>query len=473
MPRVKLDDLPSEVKTRIVELCAEQDERFQEWTAAVKAMGAMKAELAEIRRSHGRSLGALFCTSKGWSEMAAPFLFTTLVASKSTSMAFCCSVAFRRFQHFTKLVLDAVPTSTLDSLVPVLRNLTNVRELSIHHSFFDYGFKDATTRDYFSFWTAGRTRREAGVDALGVLVCQASTIALRLATSSQVNAVIVRTEALTSLRLALDSFANSASKLLELLQLVPSLQKLHLSGSHDTTVVVPDPTPAGLPKLVSLTLEAPNIHPDFLSVARLFADDLMYLRVDAPYDSEGTTQPATLAGTVFTRLKRVELEDHDDCILPAFEALAPTAFPSLMQIRICSKDLEVVDEFDGYSLEVIGAFDMQEDHPLRLVEMIDPTRPTCTDLCTIVDEWNSAHRVKLAVESGWLPDSAFLREIHLSEDEDELIARREAVERTVDYLVAETHRARAVQGEEAAAGEYRRLARVLQAAELDRVAMAD
>ncbi|BGP44016.1 hypothetical protein JCM10450v2_008233 [Rhodotorula kratochvilovae] len=473
MPRVKLDDLPTEVKTRIVELCAEQDERFREWTAAVEAMGAMKDGIVEIRKSHGRSLGALFCTSRDWSAVAAPFVFTTLVASKSASMVFRCSVAFRRHQHFRKLVLDQVPKSTLDSLVPVLRNLTNVHDISIHHSVFAYIFKSADTRGYISFAGLGETLRDASANAFAILVPRASTIALRLATFSQVKTVIVRAKALTSLRLALDSFADSGSKLIELLRLVPSLQKLHLSGSHDTTVVVPDPTPAGLPKLVSLTLEAPNIRPDFLSVAHLFADNLVYLRIDAPYNHEADVWKANLDGIVFTRLERVELVGYDNCVISILEAITPSAFPSLTHVRFMFDEADFILEIDAYSSNILRAFDAQEDHPLHLVEMIDPARvPTVTErMC--VDEWNSAHRVRMVIEPPCLPDLAFLREAYIGEEEDELVARREAVERTVDYLVAETRRARAVQGEEATAGEYRRLARVLQAAELDRVAMAD
>lgn len=81
-PRVTLEGLPLEIKTRIVEMCAEQDQRLKVMIAeaerrAINDDDAVFETLVEtFKRRHQLSLGALFCASSTWSALAAPHLFT-------------------------------------------------------------------------------------------------------------------------------------------------------------------------------------------------------------------------------------------------------------------------------------------------------------------------------------------------------------------------------------------------------------
>lgn len=79
-----IDRLPTEIKTRIAELCDEQDERWRNKCKALTHSGSQQEWRRKLdtnkwldkgSRLLPPSLGALFCTSKAWSEIAAPFRF--------------------------------------------------------------------------------------------------------------------------------------------------------------------------------------------------------------------------------------------------------------------------------------------------------------------------------------------------------------------------------------------------------------
>lgn len=84
-PRASLDSLPTELKKRIVELCAEQDERFKQWThhfeeqveqsAGLEMAGELDDLVRNVTHRQQSSIGSLFCLSRQWSELAAPFRF--------------------------------------------------------------------------------------------------------------------------------------------------------------------------------------------------------------------------------------------------------------------------------------------------------------------------------------------------------------------------------------------------------------
>jgi hypothetical protein len=76
-PPRTINDLPTELKKYIVELAAEQDEVFEQWTTAVmnQVDGGRMGWSDQHQQRYKSGLGALFCTSKQWSELAAPLRF--------------------------------------------------------------------------------------------------------------------------------------------------------------------------------------------------------------------------------------------------------------------------------------------------------------------------------------------------------------------------------------------------------------
>ncbi|KAL8291316.1 hypothetical protein RQP46_002294 [Phenoliferia psychrophenolica] len=84
--RATLSTLPLEIKSRICELAALQDERYKErWIP-----GALGEELIEVHLNEwrGRSLAALSETSKEFNELAAKHIFHTLTDTQIDSLEF-------------------------------------------------------------------------------------------------------------------------------------------------------------------------------------------------------------------------------------------------------------------------------------------------------------------------------------------------------------------------------------------------
>lgn len=79
LPRATMDALPTEVKTRIVEFCHEQDERLRQWNKRLSQFDlswpALKSDRQQTIRQHPCTIGVLFRVSKTWSAIAAPFRF--------------------------------------------------------------------------------------------------------------------------------------------------------------------------------------------------------------------------------------------------------------------------------------------------------------------------------------------------------------------------------------------------------------
>jgi hypothetical protein len=72
-----INDLPVELKKYIVELAAKQDEVYEQWTTEFRIglHDEMKDVLERQKKRYRSRLGALFCTSKLWSELVAPLRF--------------------------------------------------------------------------------------------------------------------------------------------------------------------------------------------------------------------------------------------------------------------------------------------------------------------------------------------------------------------------------------------------------------
>ncbi|BGP43982.1 hypothetical protein JCM10450v2_008199 [Rhodotorula kratochvilovae] len=135
-PRVKLNDLPLELKRHIAELCAEQDARLAAWSAALVRQSQDNALVAggavQLRHKYDHSLGALFQVSKEWSEIVAPLHFETVrFGHEGVTPVFKFQVATRRPQHFQVLDLTGSNAAVVDALFPLLPLFTNISKVVI------------------------------------------------------------------------------------------------------------------------------------------------------------------------------------------------------------------------------------------------------------------------------------------------------------------------------------------------------
>ncbi|GAA6004278.1 hypothetical protein JCM10207_000647 [Rhodosporidiobolus poonsookiae] len=128
-----INDLPTEIKARIVEICAEQDERYAAWEEQLRKGGRM-TYTDKARRSSGarvkRTVGALFEVSKEWAALAAPALFKVLKASK-IDFAFKSLVAPKYLHFFRELLFDVEQQAKLEDLLVVIPQLGKITKLVI------------------------------------------------------------------------------------------------------------------------------------------------------------------------------------------------------------------------------------------------------------------------------------------------------------------------------------------------------
>ncbi|KAL8291448.1 hypothetical protein RQP46_002426 [Phenoliferia psychrophenolica] len=105
--RTTLSSLPLEIKARICELAALQDERYKErWVK-----GALGEELVKVHTNEwrGRSLAALSETSKEFNELAAKHIFHTLNDTQIDSLEFTIVVLAQHSFRVRRVLIRGQP----------------------------------------------------------------------------------------------------------------------------------------------------------------------------------------------------------------------------------------------------------------------------------------------------------------------------------------------------------------------------
>ena len=75
LPVVTLSALPTELKSRIVRHCFNQDEQLVLLIDSLKQQGVGEPMLDEIREDHPGTVRSLFEVLKEWSALAVPYCF--------------------------------------------------------------------------------------------------------------------------------------------------------------------------------------------------------------------------------------------------------------------------------------------------------------------------------------------------------------------------------------------------------------
>ncbi|BGP30248.1 hypothetical protein JCM10296v2_002000 [Rhodotorula toruloides] len=284
LSRATINDLPTEVKTRIAEYCDEQDERSTKWltrlslllrAGPIELRRRLQHALAETADRHQRSVGRLFCLSKEWSQIAAPFRFKNLSTIRMNDPVFQYVVGPLRSQHFTTLALDTTPNE--QSVAVLLANLAlrNLQEVKVDGVW----FKNVVNTSY--------TVKPFSRALLGKLISKAEFLHLSAVDSIHVEELVKQTPSLRRLRLTLDaSSVWSRTVLADVLAACPHLKELDFisitEGEFDFTPVlaarqdIRDKWPA----LSSLSYEG-DISGSFLAFAQCFGSSLQHLTIHA------------------------------------------------------------------------------------------------------------------------------------------------------------------------------------------------
>ncbi|GAA5887589.1 hypothetical protein JCM6882_001462 [Rhodosporidiobolus microsporus] len=340
-----MNDLPTEIKARIVELCAEQDERFQRW---LTTRPTVAADLKKHGLMYGRSVSALFRVSKQFSELAAPFLFKILKSSK-IDLRFNYAVAPRRLPLFQQIVLEATTRQrNSDQLLPVLPRLTRAKKLTLHgQAFADLWDANDVSLDFVSLqsskalYAALSLRTLSGITELSVdnvrshsykeiIPTFSSTLrVLRICTLPMYGSVPVKD---------LAAGLSSAPHLEELDLRLISESPEHLFVDLTTTQRNLK-TPLALRHL-SLTVNL--LHSSHLPFITLFSATLQSLSLDCMSGSEVIPQgysPPAFSSEVFPVLTTLSVTGEDDAVWDTLASIEPSHLPSLAHLELTLFDV--------------------------------------------------------------------------------------------------------------------------------------
>ncbi|KAL8291449.1 hypothetical protein RQP46_002427 [Phenoliferia psychrophenolica] len=285
-----LSTLPLEIKVRICELAALQDERYKErWIP-----GALGEELVKVHENEwrGRSLAALSETSKELNELAATYIFHTLTDTQIDSL------------HFTLIVLAQHSFRRVFAALPLLPNLSNLQtsyyEIQLGLGDLCYPPEPGPTGFVRNAFRAV-ARRLSTVTLVDFPTME--DVVAYLGTCSTARDITI------SVPTALDQ-PSALARLGEYLATIPTLERLTLNatsvGSEGVHLPTSWPT---LNNLLSLSLI--NIELEATSVALInqHAPTLLHLTLRLPDNSPSTPPPGFPILYPFPKLSSIALHN--------------------------------------------------------------------------------------------------------------------------------------------------------------------
>ncbi|BGP52250.1 hypothetical protein JCM10450v2_008221 [Rhodotorula kratochvilovae] len=424
---VTLSDFPPELKIRVGELCAGQDARFNEWSAATLHCYAQQLYPRIVARSlvlHVARIDArLVKDGRLWySDWLTP------------SPTACIRT----------LTLDTAEDGGEDDALIGLA-LANLRTLRIKPWFF-YFFRLYRERALFTAFANPSDSPGQVTIALSAALKRIQHLDLSFRSASAIQECLCAAGALRSLTLTSSFQPGQADELLHAIKLVPSLEELRLRAPTEylefDLEVVGSTIPGRIPDLRSLILEG-----------------------DASFPADHT----------FPHLDAVELFGPRSVVLPLIKPATPLTFPSLRCLLI-SSDLEPTRP-TAAPLLTLQRFVDAAPHPFARLQLYPLVGVGTLRTRTFLATWCAERGIAFfGLPLARFPDPFLLsspeaQRAALDADDAggaELAAARAAIVRAKAHLDG-LYDAAMRQGE--ASSELRRLANVLREAELDRVVM--
>ncbi|GAA5887728.1 hypothetical protein JCM6882_001512 [Rhodosporidiobolus microsporus] len=342
LPWRTINDLPTELKERIVELCAEQDRLFRERLDEMKKDDMARAVVSGSAVSlQGRSVKALFRVNKEFSRLAAPCLFRVLKASKA-DIHFKCAIAPYRLAHFRELHLDTQEGAKLQDVLGALPRLVHLRVLVV------------STRNLEALWDYGRISFDTA-SLNGTLPQYAASTFRHL--DNKLEEIRTQDVKMTALRPFTTHFASclrtlnlqfavhTSARFEGLAGVVSSCTQLqtlrldYLSQRHSSYVFdLSNATSACTfaPPLRRLEIVAGQLHTSMIPFAALFSATLESLSLAATTKTYPTSisPPPHLTSETFPRVEQFSLSGLDTVVRATWRSIEPRHFPSLATLEL-------------------------------------------------------------------------------------------------------------------------------------------
>ncbi|GAA5871656.1 hypothetical protein JCM8547_007110 [Rhodosporidiobolus lusitaniae] len=438
VPCVTINSLPLEVEQRIVEFCAEQDPRFKEWTAAFRNMVklgqggylsmAARELVGDLKDQHRPTLSAI----------------SVLKASQTKAGIFRFGIAPRRLHHFTELDLGGCPIDLLDAFLPSLASLPKVRTLIMHESAYKHVLGGSSN---LRRATRPQTDCDFATNLLLDLLQRVTSLHLHALRFKDVLALLRATASLRNLHLDLRHSPALLTEIPSFLTIVPSLTVLEAS-------------------ITSLTLRTHSLPRSFLSLAHSFASSLRRLKLVA---TSAVDYVAELTGLVFPHLTHLSVDCHQYTFGPLITSSTLDALPVLRSLEYRSDEMTSLD----INHEVIVVVQQHLDSPqrhLRSLTLADRGVPVHPEEIVFLRDWAAKHDLEITLTPSTpfpaMPLAMQDLDVYTKGEGEQLVVP--AVDRIIAFLTSWHDQAKA---SPLRVSEYKRIAAVLRAAELERVAM--
>ncbi|BGP12704.1 hypothetical protein JCM10213v2_000621 [Rhodosporidiobolus nylandii] len=292
-----MNNLPVEVKARIVELCNEADEAFKQ-----KSKPQSPSTIALAAAPFLPSSASL----ARFSALAAPYMFKVLKASKA-DVAFKCAISLVRLEFFIELVIDTTDISKLLDILGYIPRMPKLKKVVLNRQtierLYDYGPVSFKRDNYWEPKTLYAVEAFRGLKKIEELASR----------NYQGPS-------------ALDALGPSLSSVtkLERLELICTYASLHAPfdlSSLKADLFFP-------PHLRHLRISAAFLHSSHISFAHVFSRTLETLSFDSTYSLEVTS---------FTQasFRGLDFRASNDLLFGTLAGIKPLTFPSLTSLSLC------------------------------------------------------------------------------------------------------------------------------------------
>ncbi|GAA5970060.1 hypothetical protein JCM11641_000250 [Rhodosporidiobolus odoratus] len=461
--RVTINDLPTEIKERIVELCAEQDERLKQ------TLGQTRYTKSSVRGIGSCGRGPLDLIGLS-TLIAAPYRFKTIKVSRSAWPVFAFRIAAVRAQYFTMLDIDECSKATLEGFLPLFPRFPNIKTLKVHPS--------ATQHICGNHWyphILGDLDTQVGYARVAFVGLLARLRSLEIQSHADLlylDAFIGRAERVRTLVLDVTNLRSPHTAIRSIAKL-SSLEELEITTSASTAIDFAAASSGNVryPPLQSLTVRGEHLMDDFFDFAALFTGSLTTLVIEmqlaASDEPSDYAQPRELT---FPALTDLRLTGCAKLILPLFYSFTADHYPALTTVYLY---LNATPELDDADLVTVlqGHVESPRRH-FKTLHIFDLACPFYPEEIRYLTSWAATNRVDLVhTPTRIYPETPLvvadpLRNLRNGEMAEQPLVS--AVDQTMDFLV-QWH-GRAKQGQDG--DGYSKLATMLRRAELERVAMA-
>ncbi|BGO91028.1 hypothetical protein JCM10020v2_002673 [Rhodotorula toruloides] len=476
-PRACLDSLPTEVKSRIAELCWLQDEWWREYDKHIRTQFASAGapEVARFRQLHevegkryGRSLMLLARTSRAWAELTAPLRFRVVKVSKANRPVFRQLIVRRHAQHCHELHFDEVDVEKFVVFLAFLPAFIAVKKLVIDNKL-SAEFCGKVLEPWCHYLDDAAVLSRSDIAHL-IKRVESLTYSVPW---HRLPPTLKAAETLTSFSFRIEDATNAVTTLTTILSAAPGLHSLSVDATDCQVDFsgLPSSSRSTWPTLTSLALKAERIDPSFSAFLSHHQASLRHLRLEwteGPSESDDGTF-AFLPPATFPALDTLDIiECGISPLVPLLTSIKPASLPNLRNLTVVPAFGED-DEFgfgDSGMDVCLDSIALQYQPRLLFVRYYESERCLWPHCAFVASNIPSDHNIRLDMT----PVSPYPRPVFYVPDDsaelEDLDLFERSISNTMDFLVS--WHARVKQSKDTY--QYGHLASALKLIELERVA---